>query len=272
MALALPEIEGLSINVTEISEHTGQRDDEDAPPRHVAIIMDGNGRWARERGLPRTLGHRSGVEAVRRTVRAAADLGIHYLTLYSFSSENWSRPAAEIDNLMGLMKRFIRLDLAELHQAGVKIRVIGERYDVDQELMKLIDDACALTRENQKLTLIIAFNYGARAEIARASRKLAEAVAAGTLAPSDITADTLSDALDTCGIPDPELLIRTSGEMRLSNFLLWQAAYTELVFLDAYWPDFGRELLEEALARYRARERRFGGLSKRSTACGAHHA
>jgi undecaprenyl diphosphate synthase len=173
---------------------------------------------------------------------------------------------------MGLMKRFIRLDLAELHQAGVKIRVIGERYEVDRELMKLIDDACALTRENRKLTLIIAFNYGSRNEIARASRKLAEAVAAGTLAPLDITADTFNDALDTCGIPDPELLIRTSGEMRLSNFLLWQAAYTELVFLDAYWPDFGRELLEEALARYSGRERRFGGVSQRSTACGANHA
>jgi undecaprenyl diphosphate synthase len=164
------------------------------------------------------------------------------------------------------MKRFIRLDLAELHQAGVKIRVIGERYNADQELMTLIDEACELTRENQRLTLIIAFNYGARAEIAKAARKLAEGVAAGTLKPEDITAEALNDALDTRGIPDPDLLIRTSGEMRLSNFLLWQAAYTEFVFLDAYWPDFGLELLEEALARYRARERRFGGLSKRSMA------
>ena len=266
MALAPLETESLSTNVTEHCDHTGRHDDADAPPRHIAIIMDGNGRWARERGLPRSVGHRSGVEAVRRTVRAAVELEIPYLTLYSFSSENWSRPADEIDDLMRLMKRFIRLDLAELHQAGVKIRVIGERDNVDQELMTLIDEACGLTKDNDKLTLVIAFNYGARAEIAKAARKLAEAVAAGTLSPSDVTADTINDALDTSGIPDPDLLIRTSGEMRLSNFLLWQAAYTELVFLDAYWPEFGRELFEEAIARYRARERRFGGLSKRSMA------
>jgi len=266
LALAPSTTESLFTDVTEINEQTRRHDDADAPPRHIAIIMDGNGRWARERGLPRSIGHRSGVEAVRRTVRAAAELEIPFLTLYSFSSENWSRPADEIDDLMGLMKRFIRLDLAELHQAGVKICVIGERDNVDQELMTLIDEACELTRENKKLTLVIAFNYGARAEIAKAARNLAENVAAGKLKPSDVTADTLNDALDTYGIPDPDLLIRTSGEMRLSNFLLWQAAYTELVFLDAYWPDFGRELLEEALARYRARERRFGGLSKRSMA------
>ena len=266
MALAPSATEGLTTNVTEFSNHTGRHEDADASPRHIAIIMDGNGRWARARGLPRSVGHRSGVEAVRRTVRAVADLGIPYLTLYSFSSENWSRPADEIDDLMGLMKRFIRLDLAELHKAGVRIRVIGERFNVDKELMTLIDEACELTRENKRLTLIIAFNYGARAEIAKAARKLAEAVVAGTLKPSEITADTLNDALDTYGIPDPDLLIRTSGEMRLSNFLLWQAAYTEFVFLDAYWPDFGLELLEEALARYHARERRYGGLSKRSMA------
>lgn len=235
-------------------------------PRHVAIIMDGNGRWANDRGLPRSMGHRKGVDAVRRTVRAAIDLGIPYLTLYSFSSENWSRPAEEIDDLMGLMKRFIRRDLAELHQANVKIRVIGERSNVDPELMTLIEEACELTRDNQALTLVIAFNYGARAEIAKAARKLAEAVAAGRMTSDQITAEALSDALDTAGIPDPDLLVRTSGEMRVSNFLLWQIAYTEFVFLDAYWPEFGRELLEEAIARFRARERRFGGRSKRSTA------
>jgi undecaprenyl diphosphate synthase len=228
--------------------------------------MDGNGRWANRRGLPRSVGHRGGVEAVRRTVRAAIELGIPYLTIYSFSSENWSRPADEIDDLMGLMKRFIRRDLAELHQAGVQIRVIGERDNVDPELLALIDEACELTRENQTLTLVIAFNYGSRAEIAKAARRLAEAVAAGRLAPGDVTAEALSDALDTQGIPDPDLLVRTSGEMRLSNFLLWQSAYTEFVFLDACWPEFGRELLEEAIARFRARERRFGGRSKRSTA------
>ncbi len=226
--------------------------------------MDGNGRWASKHGLPRAVGHRNGVEAVRRTVRAAIELGIEYLTLYSFSSENWSRPAEEIDDLMGLMKRFIRRDLAELHQAGVKIRVIGERGNVDPEVMALIDEAVELTRANQAITLIIAFNYGARAEIAKAARSLAEQVAAGSMKPSDITVETLGAALDTAGIPDPDLLVRTSGELRISNFLLWQCAYTEFVFLDAYWPDFGRELLEEAIARFRARERRFGGRSKRS--------
>jgi len=228
--------------------------------------MDGNGRWAAKRGLPRSMGHRKGVDAVRRTVRAAIDLGIPYLTLYSFSSENWNRPAEEIDDLMGLMKRFIRRDLAELHQAGVKIRVIGERTNVDPELMTLIEEACELTQNNQALTLIIAFNYGARAEIAKAARSLAEAVAAGRMRADEITADAISSVLDTAGIPDPDLLVRTSGEMRVSNFLLWQIAYTEFVFLDAYWPEFGRELLEEAIARFRERERRFGGRSKRSTA------
>jgi undecaprenyl diphosphate synthase len=228
--------------------------------------MDGNGRWANRRGLPRSVGHRRGVEAVRRTVRAAIELGIPYLTIYSFSSENWSRPSDEIDDLMGLMKRFIRRDLAELHQAGVRIQVIGERDSVDPELLALIDEACELTRENQAIDLVIAFNYGSRAEIAKAARKLAEEVVAGQRSPEQITADAITGALDTAGIPDPDLLVRTSGEMRLSNFLLWQSAYTEFVFLDACWPEFGREHLEEAIARFRARERRFGGRSKRSMA------
>ncbi len=250
--------------VTDTKQHPTAPERADAPPRHVAIIMDGNGRWASKHGLPRAVGHRNGVEAVRRTVRAAIELGIPYLTLYSFSSENWSRPADEIDDLMGLMKRFIRRDLAELHQNGVKIRVIGERTNVESELMTLIDEAVELTRDNQAITLVIAFNYGARGEIAKAARALAEKVAAGKLKPQDIDVDALSGALDTAGIPDPDLLIRTSGEMRISNFLLWQCAYTEFVFLDAYWPDFGRELLEEAIARFRERERRFGGRSKQS--------
>jgi undecaprenyl diphosphate synthase len=236
------------------------------PPRHVAIIMDGNGRWARDRGLPRTLGHRQGVEAVRRTVRASIELGISYLTIFSFSSENWKRPLEEIDDLMGLMKRFIRRDLADLHKAGVRIRMIGERQQVDSELMSLIDEAVEVTASNTVMTLIIAFNYGARGEIAWAARRLAEAVAAGTMTASDITEERLGNALGTAGVPDPDLLIRTSGEMRLSNFLLWQTAYTEFVFLDTYWPDFDRAVLEGAIAEYRARERRFGGLSKRSTA------
>lgn len=236
------------------------------PPSHVAIIMDGNGRWARERGLPRTLGHRQGVEAVRRAVRAAIELRITYLTIFSFSSENWKRPVDEIDDLMGLMKRFIRRDLAELHEAGVCIRVIGQRQHVDNELMTLIDEAVELTRNNDKLTLVIAFNYGSRSEIAGAARKLAEQVASGTLRPSDITVECMANALDTSGIPDPDLLIRTSGEMRLSNFLLWQTAYSEFVFLDCYWPDFDKSAFEDAITEFRSRERRFGGLTKRSMA------
>lgn len=237
-----------------------------AMPRHVAIIMDGNGRWAAERGLPRALGHRSGVEAVRRTVKAAIELSIPYLTLYSFSSENWSRPKDEIDDLMGLMKRFIRRDLAELHQNNVCVKVIGERETIDAEMRALIEETCELTRGNTGLTLVIAFNYGARAEITRAARRLAEEVAAGRLLPSELSAEHMASALDTGGLPDPDVLIRTSGERRLSNFLLWQCAYTEFVFLDAYWPDFGRELLLEAISQYRTRERRFGGLPCLSTA------
>ena len=234
-------------------------------PRHVAIIMDGNGRWAKERGLPRTLGHRQGVEAVRRAVKAAIELKIEYLTVFSFSSENWNRPSEEVDDLMGLMKRFIRRDLADLHKSGVCIRTIGERQQVDSELMMLIDEAVELTKGNSVLTLVIAFNYGSRGEITKAARRLAEDVAAGRLTLDAITIERLAEALDTSGIPDPDLLIRTSGEMRLSNFLLWQTAYTEFVFLNSYWPDFDRAALEQAIDEFRARERRFGGL-KSSTA------
>jgi undecaprenyl diphosphate synthase len=233
-------------------------------PRHIAIIMDGNGRWAQQRGLPRSAGHRGGVEAVRRTVRAAIELGIQYLTLFSFSSENWSRPADEIDDLMGLMKRFIRRDLADLHKNGVRISVIGSRVGVDPELMAQIDEAVALTSANTALNLVIAFNYGSRAEIAAAARRLAECAIRGTLRPEEITPEVLAGMLDTQGVPDPDLLIRTSGELRLSNFLLWQSAYTEFVFLDACWPEFGRELLEQAIGEFRKRDRRFGGVPARS--------
>ena len=235
-------------------------------PRHVAIIMDGNGRWAAERGYPRGEGHRRGVEAVKRTVRAAIELGISTLTIFSFSSENWTRPRTEIDDLMGLMKRFIRRDLAELHANGVRIRVIGGTDRVDGELLALIEEAKRLTAANSTIDLVIAFNYGSRAEIAGAARRLAERVAAGEMRPADITVDTFEAALDTFGVPDPDLLIRTSGEVRLSNFLLWQCAYAELVFLDLYWPDFKRQDLEKAIAIYRGRSRRFGGLTSRSPA------
>ncbi len=225
--------------------------------------MDGNGRWASERGLPRAIGHRMGVEAVRRTIRAAIALKIEYLTLYSFSTENWSRPASEITDLMGLMKRFIRRDLAEMHESGVRIMVIGTRENVDPELRAMIDEAVQVTRANTALQLTIAFNYGARAEIADAARKLAERVKTGEISLDTINADSLGAELDTAGTPDPDLLIRTSGEQRLSNFLLWQCAYTEFVFLQEYWPEFGEELLQFAIDKFRTRERRYGGLQRR---------
>ncbi|MCH9766090.1 MAG: isoprenyl transferase [Alphaproteobacteria bacterium] len=226
--------------------------------------MDGNGRWADARGMSRAQGHRSGVEAVRRAVQAVMELKIPILTIYSFSSENWSRPQSEINDLMGLMKRFIRRDLADLHKNNVKIVVIGERDGVDPDMMGLIDEACELTTNNDALTLVIAFNYGARSEIARAAHKIARDVSSGDLKMDDITPEALSARLDTGGLPDPDLLIRTSGELRLSNFLLWQAAYAELVFLDVLWPDFSKEHLEDAIVQYNARDRRYGGLSKRS--------
>ena len=231
----------------------------DAPP-HVAIIMDGNGRWAAARGLPRREGHRRGVEALRRTVRAAGEIGIRILTIFSFSSENWSRPASEISELMGLLRRFIRNDLAELHGNNVRVRVIGEREGLDPEILSLLNDAEGLTRDNTGLILVVAFNYGARQEIARAAQRLALAVKHGEITPEELTADLIGRHLDLPDIPDPDLIIRTSGEQRLSNFLLWQAAYSELVFLPIYWPDFDRAALENALAEYRRRERRFGGL------------
>jgi undecaprenyl diphosphate synthase len=229
-------------------------------PQHVAIIMDGNGRWAAARGLPRGEGHRRGVEALRKTVRAAGDMGISILTIFSFSAENWSRPASEIRDLMGLLRRFIRNDLAELHRNGVKVRVIGERSDLDPEIGRLLEEAEELTRNNDHLTLVVAFNYGARQEIARAAARIASDVRAGLLEPSQVTADHIGRYLDAPDLPDPDLIIRTSGEQRLSNFLLWQAAYSELVFVPTYWPDFDREALENAIAEYHRRERRFGGL------------
>ncbi|MEZ5774423.1 MAG: isoprenyl transferase [Hyphomicrobiaceae bacterium] len=230
-------------------------------PRHIAVIMDGNGRWAEARGLPRTEGHRRGLEAARRVVEAAIDAGVPYLTLFSFSSENWSRPPAEVSFLMSLLKRFIRRDLADLHRNGVRIRVIGEREGVDPDIVKLLDDAEVLTAGNTALDLMLAFNYGSRAEIARGCRRIAERVGRGELAPGDVTAEVVSAHLDTAGIPDPDLLIRTSGEIRLSNFLLWQLAYAEFVFLDVFWPDFTAEHLIDAIAAYQRRSRRFGGLA-----------
>jgi undecaprenyl diphosphate synthase len=229
-------------------------------PHHVAIIMDGNGRWASARGMPRVEGHRRGVEAVRRTIRAAGELGIKVITIFSFSAENWSRPASEVSDLMGLLRRFIRNDLAELHESGVRVRIIGERDGLEPDIARLLTEAEDLTRDNKNLTLVVAFNYGARQEIARAAKRAAQAVADGKLKPEDITPDSFAGFLDAPDIPDPDLIIRTSGEQRLSNFLLWQSAYSELVFVPTYWPDFDRAALEAAIESFRQRERRFGGL------------
>ena len=228
-------------------------------PRHVGIIMDGNGRWAAARGLPRIEGHRRGVEALRRTIRVAIAMQIPFLTVYSFSSENWSRPAAEIADLMGLLKRYIRNDLADLHQNDVRVRIIGTREGLKSDISSLLKEAEDLTVRNKGLTLVVAFNYGGRQELAAATRRIAMQVARGEIDPAAISVDLLSRNLDTAGIPDPDLIIRTSGEQRLSNFLVWQAAYAEFVFLPCYWPDFDGAAFEAAVEAYMTRERRFGG-------------
>jgi undecaprenyl diphosphate synthase len=231
-------------------------------PTHVAIIMDGNGRWAKKRGLPRAMGHRKGIEAVREAVRVAGDVGISYLTLFAFSSENWTRPETEVNDLMGLLKAFIRRDLAELHGENVRIRIIGSRENLRSDILPLLLEAEETTRNNTGLTLVIAFNYGSRDEIARAARKLAQKVESGAIRANDVDAVALDRELDTFGMPDPDLVIRTSGEERLSNFLLWQTAYAELMFIPEFWPDFSRDTFLAALASYSGRERRFGGLAE----------
>ncbi|WP_457583053.1 isoprenyl transferase [Ensifer canadensis] len=238
-------------------------------PEHVAIIMDGNGRWANARGLPRTMGHRKGVEAVRGAVKTAAEAGIRYLTLFAFSSENWNRPQAEVTDLMGLLKAFIRRDLADLHRENVRIRIIGERSNLRGDILPLLIEAEETTSGNTGITLVIAFNYGARDEMTRAMRRLATDVAEGRLRPEDITPERIAASLDTAGIPDPDLILRTSGEERLSNFLLWQGAYSELLFVPELWPDFTRETFLSALEKFACRERRFGGLAQPTLAVGS---
>ncbi|WP_434618816.1 isoprenyl transferase [Azospirillum sp. B2RO_4] len=230
-------------------------------PGHVAIIMDGNGRWAKARGLPRTAGHKKGVDAVRRTVEAARELGIGTLTIFSFSSENWRRPEEEVSDLMGLLRFYLRSEVAELHRAGVRLRVIGDRTRLSEDINRLIDNAEGLTRDNKVMTLVVALSYGSRLEIVHAARRLAEEVAAGRLKPEAIDEDALSARLYTADIPDPDLIIRTSGEKRISNFLLWQAAYAELVFVDTLWPDFTKRDLEAAIEEFHRRERRFGATT-----------
>ena len=228
------------------------------PPVHVAIIMDGNGRWAKARGLPRVAGHKRGAEAVRRTVTGAAELGIQYLTLYGFSSENWKRPPAEIDDLMGLLRLYLVNEIEELHQKGVRLRVIGQRSRLQADIVRLIEHAEQHTAANRRLNLTVALSYGGRAEIAEAARRVAEEVRAGRLEPAQVDERRFERFLYTSDMPDPDLLIRTSGEKRISNFLLWQCAYAELVFLDRLWPDFTRDDLEKAITEYHGRDRRYG--------------
>ncbi|WP_428525888.1 isoprenyl transferase [Roseibium sp.] len=230
-------------------------------PNHVAFIMDGNGRWASSRGLPRTEGHRQGLEALRKIIRHAAERGIGVVTIYSFSTENWSRPEPEVRFLMGLLRRFVQRDLSELHRENIRIRIIGERDNLDAGILKLLLDAEELTRNNTGMELVVAFNYGARQELTAAVQKLCEKVARGEIEPSAIAETHISAELDTAGLPDPDLIVRTSGELRLSNFLLWQAAYTEFYFSDLMWPDFDEAALDQALECFGNRDRRYGGVT-----------
>jgi undecaprenyl diphosphate synthase len=229
-----------------------------APPVHVAIIMDGNGRWAKARGLARIAGHRRGADAVRRTVRAASELGVGYLTLFGFSSENWRRPPTEVEDLMGLLRLYLRSEIAELHQNGIRVRVIGQRERLSADIRTMIENAERLTADNTALQLTIALSYGGRGEIVHAARAIAKDVIAGRLPPEAIDEGAFESYLLTRDLPDPDLLIRTSGEKRVSNFLLWQTAYSELVFVDTLWPDFGKDDLALAIQEYHGRERRFG--------------
>jgi undecaprenyl diphosphate synthase len=227
-------------------------------PLHVAIIMDGNGRWAKSRGLPRAAGHRKGAEAVRQAITGAIELGVPYLTLFSFSSENWQRPAREVQDLMGLLRRHLRSEIAQMHEEGIRLRVIGQRERLPEDIGRLIEDAEQQTRQNTRLTVIMAISYGGRQEIVSGARRLAEEAAAGTLDPARIDESLFQERLSTAGIPDPDLLIRTSGEQRISNFLRWQLAYSELVFVDKLWPDFSKDDLAAAIQEYQRRDRRYG--------------
>ena len=233
-------------------------------PRHIAIIMDGNGRWALSRGLPRLAGHRAGTENLRRVIEACVEFGVKYLTLYAFSTENWGRPVEEVRGLMRILGDVIDRELRKLHEEGVQLRHIGRLNRLKPSLKKKVLDAIELTKNNDRLTLNIAFNYGGRDEIARAMIRMAQAIEAGELVSGDISEQVIPDYLDTSGIPDPDLVIRTSGEERLSNFLTWQCAYSELLFMDVYWPDFSKSHFQAALDSYARRNRRFGGLAAKA--------
>ena len=230
-------------------------------PEHVAIIMDGNGRWAKARNLPRAAGHERGVEALRRTVEAAQEVGLRNLTVYSFSTENWRRPVSEVNALFGLLKAYVKRDLDRLAREGVRVRILGTRKGLPNDIRELVDRAEARTAANSKFNLCIAFNYGGREEIVRAVQKAASAIADGSLTADAMNEESFGGFLDTSEVPDPDIVIRTSGEYRLSNFLIWQAAYAELVFMDVLWPDFGKAHLVEAIETFQKRERRFGGLA-----------
>lgn len=228
-------------------------------PRHVAIIMDGNGRWAKSRGVPRAMGHKKGVDAVKRAVEAAGNLGIEFVTLYAFSSENWNRPPSEVRDLMGLLRVYLKDHIKDLHKENVRLRVIGRRSNLPQDIVLKIEEVEALTHANTRMTVVIALSYGGRDEILDATRALARAVLEGRETVDGITEDRFAQALSTYDIPDPDFILRTSGEQRVSNFLLWQLAYAEFVFLDVLWPDFEEDHLIEAVARFQKRERRYGG-------------
>ncbi len=232
--------------------------DDMTPPMHVAIIMDGNGRWAESRGLPRAMGHKSGAEAVRRTVEAAGEYGVSYLTLFGFSSENWNRPKQEIGDLMGLLRLYLRSEIAELHGKNVRLLMIGDRRRFEPDIIGLIEEAERTTAANTGLTLVLALSYGGRQEIEAAVQAIAQDAADKRLDPADIDESMFRRYLLTAEIPDPDLLIRTSGEQRISNFLLWQVAYTEFVFLETLWPDFSKEDLRRAICEFNRRERRYG--------------
>ncbi len=248
--------------LTHQDEHKYSRD----CPRHIAIIMDGNGRWAGARGRPRMFGHQQGVKTVRRIVEDAADIGVEYLTLYSFSTENWSRPKAEVSALFALMRRYVEQDLQTLHERNVRVRILGSRAGLKPDMLELLDKVEQTTSRNDAFFLNIAFNYGGRDEILRTAKKIAKATQEGRIDPEEMDADMLSAWLDTGGIPDPELVIRTSGEKRISNFLLWQAAYAEFIFTEVLWPDFTKDDLLAAISEYQGRERRFGAVKTQEVA------
>lgn len=227
-------------------------------PKHIAIIMDGNGRWAEQRHLPRILGHRKGVETVQRVVDACLEMEVGCLTLYAFSSENWGRPSDEVDALMGLLGSYLKKELSQLHERGIRLVAIGELERLPDPISKVLEGIMTQTADNDRMVLNLALSYGSRNELTRAMQKLGHKVAEGTLDAESITESDIALALDTVGLPDPDLLIRTSGEMRISNFLLWQMAYAELYFTEALWPDFSREHLQKAIEEYNSRQRRFG--------------